>query len=87
MWYAWDGTVRYGKLKLKGNTEMLAIFEDGDEVLICEVDSEGQPMVDDYFEEGNGRIRDDMDLTLVEAPIMITRGSLKVEPSRELSRS
>ncbi len=66
---------------------MLAIFEDGDEVLICEVDSEGQPMVDDYFEEGNGRIRDDMDLTLVEAPIMITRGSLKVEPSRELSRS
>lgn len=66
---------------------MLAIFEDGDEVLICEVDSEGQPMTDDYFEEGNGRIREEMDLTLVEAPIMITRGSLRVEPNRNLSRT
>lgn len=65
---------------------MLAIFEDGDEVLICEVDSEGAPITDDYFKKGNGRIRDEMDLTMVEAPIMITRGSLRAEPNRELSR-
>lgn len=56
---------------------MLAIFENGTEVLICEVDAEGKPMVADYFDEGNGRIQEEMDLTMVNAPIMVTRGSLR----------
>lgn len=66
---------------------MLAIFEDGEEVLICEVDSEGKPKTDDYFRKETGRIQNDMDLTLVEAPIMITRGSMQAEPRRNLSRT
>ncbi len=65
---------------------MLAVFQDGDEVLICEVDSDGTPKVGDYFKKGNGRVKDEMDLTLVEAPIMVTRGSMQVEPKRTLTR-
>ncbi len=61
---------------------MLAIFEDGGEVLICEVDSEGKPKTADYFKKTTGRVKDEMNLTLVEAPIMITRGSMSVEPER-----
>lgn len=65
---------------------MLAIFEDGDEVLICEVDKAGKPETAGYFKKATGRIMEDMDLTLVEAPIMITRGSLKAEPERRLEQ-
>lgn len=65
---------------------MLAIFEDGEEVLICEVDSEGKPKTAGYFKKETGRVLDEMDLTLVEAPIMITRGSLITEPERTFTR-
>jgi len=65
---------------------MLAIFEDGEEVLICEVDSEGKPKTAKYFAKGTGLVKADMDLTLVEAPIMITRGRIKVEAERTLAR-
>lgn len=64
---------------------MLAVFQDNGEVLICEVDNEGKPKVSDYFKKETGRVKDEMDLTLVEGPIMITRGSLQVEPERELT--
>ena len=63
---------------------MLAVFEDGDEVLICEVDDEGKPKVGDYFKKKTGRVKSEMDLKLVEAPIMITRGSIRVDADREL---
>ena len=64
---------------------MLAVFEDAGEVLICEVDSEGEPKTSDYFRKGTGRIKDEMDLKLVEAPIMIIRGSMRVEAERKLT--
>ena len=64
---------------------MLAIFEDGDEVLVCEVDDEGKPKTAGYFKKSTGRVKDEMNLTLVEAPIMITRGSMQTEAERELT--
>ncbi len=62
---------------------MLAILEDGLEVLICEVDSEGQPIFADYFNDDK-RNRDEYDTRLVEAPIRIERGTMRVEPERNL---
>ena len=64
---------------------MLGIFQDGTEVIVCEVDNDGQLIVGAYFEEGNGRPRDDMDFSLVEGPIRIERGSMKAEPERTLT--
>lgn len=64
---------------------MLAVFEDGGEVLICEVDSEGKPITNGYFKKETGRKKDEMDLTLVEAPIMITRGPMGIAAARELT--
>ena len=64
---------------------MLAVFEGGGEVLICEVDNEGKPKTADYFKKGTGRIAEEMDLSLVEGPIMITHGRMQVEPERILS--
>ena len=67
---------------------MLVVFEGCDEVIICEVDSEGNPIGDEeYFKEpGEGdRNREDYDKTLVEGPVAI-EPRLKVEPSRVLTR-
>ena len=64
---------------------MLAVFEGGGEVLICEVDNEGKPKTADYFKKGTGRVKDEMGFTFVEAPIMVTRGSMQVEPERKLT--
>ncbi len=64
---------------------MLAVFDDGTEILICEVDGEGLPRTKGYFKKSTGREKCEMDLILVEAPIMITRGSLCVDVDRRLS--
>ncbi len=48
---------------------MLAVFEGNGEVLICEVDSAGEPKTGDYFTDDNdSRDPNDYDLKLVEAP-------------------
>lgn len=64
---------------------MLAVFEGEGEVLICKVDSDGNPITGDYFlEDTDSRDRCDYDLSLVETPILITHGSMRVEPEREI---
>lgn len=63
---------------------ILAVFEGDGEVLICEIDSAGKPETKDYFKKGTGRVKDEMDLTFVEAPVMITRGSMRVAFEREV---
>lgn len=60
---------------------MLAIFEDGVEVLICELDKSGEPILAGYF-QGDERNRDEYNLRTVEGPIRIERGVLSVEPER-----
>lgn len=64
---------------------MLAIYEGDGEVLVCAVDSVGTPDVGDYFKEGEGRVKEDYDLRLVEPPILIT-SELKADPERDLTR-
>ena len=64
----------------------MAVFQGRDEVIVCAVDDEGKPInVDQYFEEGTGRDREDYDLTLVEPPILIGNGDLRVEPERRIT--
>ncbi len=66
---------------------MLAVFKDDEIVIVCEVDSEGQPKnCEQYFEPG-AYVREDFDLQLVEAPVSIQRGGLKVEEERRLTPS
>lgn len=73
---------------------MLGVFSDGTETIVCELDGDGQPITNGYFtrdnEDGDGnkgdqRDREDYDFALVEAPVRIERGSLKVEPERIMS--
>lgn len=66
---------------------MLAIFSDGTEVIICEVDSEGQPIKKGYFPKDGSDERDidEYDYSLVEGPIQIQRGSMTVNPERTLT--
>lgn len=68
---------------------MLAVFDSGAEILICQVNSAGEPVTGDYFTGKNGdqRDEDDYDLSLVEAPIMITPGCLRVEWERDLAKT
>lgn len=65
---------------------MLAVFESGDEVLVCEVDAKGEPITADYFGTTDAdRKAEDYDCQLVEAPVAITSGSLVVTVKRRLT--
>lgn len=60
---------------------MLAIFEDGTEVLICELDESGDPILAGYFQDDE-RDQKEYNLRKVDGPIRIERGVLGVEPER-----
>lgn len=64
---------------------MLGIFSNGREVLICEVNSDSEPILQDYFNGEDCRDRKDYDFELVEAPIYIESGNIKVNPERTLT--
>ena len=65
---------------------MLVIFECHDEVIVCEVDNEGNPIGDKQFFEEADRDREDYTRSVVEGPVQIEI-SVKayVSPERELS--
>lgn len=65
---------------------MLAIFERNGEVLICEAPVVGgteTPITGGYFSgyEGDGRSKEDYNLTIVEAPIIISPETLPGQPA------
>lgn len=64
---------------------MLAVFKNDDEVLVCEVDSEREPITRGYF-TNDCRDKTDYDLSFVDGPIMITN-SMRIEPELELDLS
>lgn len=64
---------------------MLAVFKGDGEILICEIDCEGKPIIGDYF-ANDGRDHTDYDLSFVEAPIMII-SSMQIKPELELDLS
>jgi hypothetical protein len=64
---------------------MLAVFSDGTEVIVCEVDSGGEPICKDYFNGEDERDKEDYDYALVEGPIEICQGHMRVEPERTLT--
>lgn len=65
---------------------MLAVFSNGDEVIICELDSNKNEITNGYF-HGDGRDAKEYDYATVEAPVRIAKGSLSVRPERILTGS
>lgn len=64
---------------------MLVIFECGDEVIVCEVDSEGNPIGDRMFFEEGERDREDYTRSVVEGPVQIEiSAKAYVSPERQL---
>ena len=67
---------------------MFGVFSDGTETIVCEIGRDGQPKTNGYFTKGkkcDERDREEYDFALVEGPVRIERGSLKVEPERIMS--
>lgn len=58
----------------------MGVFSDGEEVIVCNLDDDGQPVTGDYFTEGNGRDREEYNYGIVNGPIKIEQsGRLEVD--------
>ncbi len=68
---------------------MLHISESADEVIVCEVNREGQPIGrEEFFKEGTGRDEEEYNVKLVEGPLHITFDTrVRVDAERDLTQT
>jgi len=65
---------------------MLAVLSSDEEVIVCEVGTNGKPKgINPYFKKGTGRCKDDFHQSFVEGPVIIRNRGLTADAERELT--